>query len=309
MFLIKLNYQRLALIKLIWFSLLFLVKSDNNGIRDALSGADIFIHSHPLSTLSSTFTNFQGWAILSKKLSTADISEFFKLSANYRYRIFGIWELSKNYRYRKLHPILSDKHNWKHCSKNKKGTTMINRKAACCQRLLVQQSQHRDSAMVLDIKSVVRSTTCEHVKQRYMQRLRHWRGYCGIKVLILTRLGLYLRVFVQNWYLMTFDAISAFLMFFGAFLILFCAFLTPFCAFLTQFCAFLTPIFAFLTQFCAFLLRNLILEKIYRKNYRKPIYRPFSNYRANYRYRFNTSSNYRWFQGIIGKVIVIEIWR
>ena len=46
-----------------------------------------------------------------KKLSTADISEFFKLSANYRYRILGIWELSKNYQYRKLHPILSDKHN------------------------------------------------------------------------------------------------------------------------------------------------------------------------------------------------------
>ena len=100
-----------------------------------------------------------------KKLSTADISEFFKLSANYRYRILGIWELSKNYRYQKLHPILSDKHN---CSKNKKGTTMINRKAACCQRLLVQQSQHRDSAMVLDIKSVVRSTTREHVKLKYV---------------------------------------------------------------------------------------------------------------------------------------------
>ena len=32
-----------------------------------------------------------------------------------------------------------------------------------------------------------------------------------------------------------------------------------------QFCAFLTPHFAFLTQFCAFLLRNLILETIYRK--------------------------------------------
>ena len=46
-----------------------------------------------------------------KKLSTADISEFFKLSANYRYRILGVWELSENYRYRKLHPILSDKHN------------------------------------------------------------------------------------------------------------------------------------------------------------------------------------------------------
>ena len=88
-------------------------------------------------------TSIRGGRYYRKKLSTADISEFFKLSANYRYRILGIWELSKNYRYRKLHPILSDKHNWKHCSKNKKGTTMINRKAACCQRLLVQQSQHR----------------------------------------------------------------------------------------------------------------------------------------------------------------------
>ena len=46
-----------------------------------------------------------------KKLSTADISKIFKLLANYRYRILGIWELLKNYRYRKLHPILSDKHN------------------------------------------------------------------------------------------------------------------------------------------------------------------------------------------------------
>ena len=45
---------------------------------------------------------------------------------------------------------------------------MINRKAACCQRLLVQQRQHRDSVMVLDIKSVVRSTTREHVKQKYV---------------------------------------------------------------------------------------------------------------------------------------------
>ena len=70
---------------------------------------------------------------------------------------------------------------------------------------------------------------------------------------------------------MTFDAISAFLMFFGAFLMLFCAFLTPFCAFLTQFCEILTSFFAFLMQFCAFLSRNLILEKIYRKNLSKKI--------------------------------------
>ena len=56
-------------------------------------------------------TTNRGGRYYRKKLSTADISEFFKLSANYRYRILGIWELSKNYRYRKLHPILSDKHN------------------------------------------------------------------------------------------------------------------------------------------------------------------------------------------------------
>ena len=46
-----------------------------------------------------------------KKLSIADKSAFFKLSANYRYRKKNIWELSKNYRYRKMciqfHPINS----------------------------------------------------------------------------------------------------------------------------------------------------------------------------------------------------------
>ena len=40
-----------------------------------------------------------------KKLSAANILEFFKLSANYRYR--------------KLDSILFNKHNWKHCSKNR----------------------------------------------------------------------------------------------------------------------------------------------------------------------------------------------
>ena len=66
-------------------------------------------------------TIIRGGRYYRKKSSTADISEFFKLSANYRYWILGLWELSKNYRYRKLHTILSDIHNWKHCSKNKKG--------------------------------------------------------------------------------------------------------------------------------------------------------------------------------------------
>ena len=52
----------------------------------------------------------QGWAILSrKKLSMADKSAFFKLSANYRYRKMEILKLSKNYRYRKMHQIYADK--------------------------------------------------------------------------------------------------------------------------------------------------------------------------------------------------------
>ena len=45
----------------------------------------------------------------------------------------------------------------------------------------------------------------------------------------------------------------------------------------------------------------------YRKNYQKPINQDFSNYRQKYRYRFKTSSNYRRFEEIIGKVFVIEI--
>ena len=60
----------------------------------------------------------RGGRYYGNKLSIADKSAFFKLSANYRYRILGIWELSKNYRYWQKHPILSDKHNWKHCSKH-----------------------------------------------------------------------------------------------------------------------------------------------------------------------------------------------
>ena len=47
----------------------------------------------------------------------------------------------------------------------------------------------------------------------------------------------------------------------------------------------------------------------YRKNYRKSIYRHLFNYRQNYRYRSRTSTNYRRFQGIIGKVIDIENYR
>ena len=112
--------------------------------------------------------------------------------------------------------------------------------------------------MVLDIKSVVRSTTREHVKQKYvvasplMRILWNKDSDFGFG---LWALGLYLKVFVQKWYFMTFDEIGAFLMSFSAFLMLIFAFLTPF--------------FAFLTKFCAFLSRNLILEKIYRKKLSK----------------------------------------
>ena len=76
--------------------------------------------------------------------------------------------------------------------------------------------------MVLDIKSVVRSTTREHVKQKYVVASPLMRilwnkdsdsGSTGF-------------VFEQNWYFMTFDAIGAFLMFFSAFLMVVCAFLT-----------------------------------------------------------------------------------
>ena len=48
----------------------------------------------------------------------------------------------------------------------------------------------------------------------------------------------------------------------------------------------------------AFLSQNLSLGGIYQKS--------FSNYWSNYQYWFNTSLNYRWFYGIIGKMIDIE---
>ena len=81
-----------------------------------------------------------------------------------------------------------------------------------------------------------------------------------------------------------------------------------FCCF---FNAILSPFVVFYTFFYAFLLQNQIYAHFlgwnYRKNYRKPINWHFSNYRQKYRYRFKTSSNYRWFEEIIDKVIDIEI--
>ena len=80
------------------------------------------------------------------------------------------------------------------------------------------------------------------------------------------------------------------------------------------FVAFFTLFWALLSYFtlvCAFLSQNQKYAHFqgwnYRKNYRKPINRHFSNNRQQYRYRLKTSSNYRWFEEIIGKVIDIEI--
>ena len=81
-------------------------------------------------------------------------------------------------------------------------------------------------------------------------------------------------------------------------------FLLPFLCYFEPFC----PVLHF---FYACLLQNQKYAHFsgwnYRKNYRKPINRYFSNYRQKYRYRFKTSSNYRRFEEIIGKVIDIEI--
>ena len=55
----------------------------------------------------------EGWAILSKKLSIADT--FFHVIGKLLVLKKYIWDLSKN-----VHPISSDKFNWKQCSKNRK---------------------------------------------------------------------------------------------------------------------------------------------------------------------------------------------
>ena len=115
----------------------------------------------------------------------------------------------------------------------------------------------RSALMVLDIKSVVRSTTREHVKQKYVVA-SPLKGILCNKDSDSGSIGfvfesIWYFMVLYDWYFMTFDAIGAFLMSFSAFLMLFCIFLTPFCDFLTPFCAFLTPFCAFLTAFCAFL--------------------------------------------------------
>ena len=91
--------------------------------------------------------------------------------------------------------------------------------------------------MVLDMKSVVRSTTREHVKQKYVvasplkRILRNKDSDSGST-------GFVFESICAKLVLCEIDAIDAFLMSFSAFLMLFCDFFTQFCAFLTQLSAF-----------------------------------------------------------------------
>jgi len=98
-----------------------------------------------------------------------------------------------------------------------------------------------------------------------------------------------------------------------SYVINFCAILCLFGAILCPvnvFCCPFTLFWALLSRFTicyAFLLQNQKYAPFSGWNYRKPINWYFYNYRQKYRYRFETSSNYRWFEEIIGKVIDIEI--
>ena len=82
----------------------------------------------------------------------------------------------------------------------------------------------------------------------------------------------------------------------SCFLLLCLRYLKPFCRILHFLCLFvaITKIYTFSRWNC-------------RKNYWKPINQHFSNYRQKYRYWFKISSNYRWFEEIIGRVIDIKI--
>ena len=136
---------------------------------------------------------------------------------------------------------------------------------------------------MINRKAVVRSTTFEHVKQKYVAASPSKRilwnkdsdsGLTGFVFESICAKVLLYDFWCNRCLFNVFQCLSN---------VILCLFNAIFHLF--------NSIYIFLTQFCAFLSQNLILEKIYRK----PIYRPFSNYRANYRYPLNTSSNYRWF--------------
>ena len=103
----------------------------------------------------------------------------------------------------------------------------------------------------------------------------------------------------QYWYYCT----DSYVITFGAILCLFYAILGPVDVFCCLFYAILSP-------FCRilhFFTQNQKYAHFLGWNYRKPINLHFSNYRQKYRYRIKTSSNYRWIEEIIGKVIDIKI--
>ena len=118
-----------------------------------------------------------------------------------------------------------------------------------------------DSVMVLGIKSVVRSTTREHVKQKYvvasplMRILWNKDSDSGLTGFVFENIcaKVVLYDFWCNRCLFNvFHCLSN---------VILCLFNAIF--------HLLNSIYTFLTQFCAFLSRNLILEKIYRKKLSK----------------------------------------
>ena len=124
------------------------------------------------------------------------------------------------------------------------------------------------------------------------------KAYCEIKIKILACQNLRTLVIKQLGY--NFWRYAVPFLYYFVRVDVFCCLFTLFWALLSRF-----------TLFYAFLLQNQKYAHFsgwnYRKNYRKPTNLYFSNYRQKYRYRFKTSSNYRWFEEIIGKVIDIEI--
>jgi len=95
-----------------------------------------------------------------KKLSAANISEFFKLSANYRYR--------------KLDSILFNKHNWKHCSKNR----LTEKQHKSCSLPETFVAAKPTQTMVPDINLLWEGLLASMSNKMWW--LRRWWEYCGI---------------------------------------------------------------------------------------------------------------------------------
>ena len=188
-----------------------------------------------------------------------------------------------------MHPISSDKLNWKHCSTNKKETTKINirdqKEAHYFRKEIMMRHFHLVENSWRTVWLFTLFQVCAHCFETSSERIKicnNYRVWYLVQLSCLGQVSDMSRNQSEKW---------ALFILFNATL----CFLAPFCVFLNVFCALWTPFCAFLMVFCTFLSQNLNFWGNYRKSYRKPIYRPFSNYRSNYRYRFNTSINYRWF--------------